>query len=77
MTTEPVPVSHDLRISVVDAGTERARLRTELDRFEERYQLPSERLAEAFTDADGRLDESEDFHAWGSAWASYQILTAR
>jgi FAD/FMN-containing dehydrogenase len=75
MTTEPVPAPHHLLISVVDAAVERVRLRAELDRFEERYQLPSERLAEAFTRADGSLDESEDFHAWDGAWTSYQILT--
>jgi len=77
MSTEPIPVPNGLQISVVDADKERARLRAELDRFEERYRLPSERLAEAFTDAEGRLDETEDFHAWGRAWASYQILTGR
>jgi hypothetical protein len=63
-------------IKVVDAETERVRLRAELDAFEERYQLPSERLEEAFMLPDGHLDESEDFHAWGGAWASYQILSA-
>ena len=66
-----------LKIGVVDADSERTRLRAELDRFEERYQVPSERLAEAFTGPDGQLDESDDFHAWGKAWASYQILTGR
>lgn len=35
------------------------------------------RLAEAFTRVDGDLDESEHFHAWGKAWASFQILTGR
>jgi hypothetical protein len=69
--------AHARRISVVDADAERARLRAELDRFEERYQLPSERLLEAFTRVDGSLDEADDFHAWGSAWASYRILTGR
>lgn len=77
MTSEPIPTPHPLQISVVDAEAERARLRAELDRFEEQYLVPSERLAEAFTHPDGSLDESEDFHAWDSAWASYQILTGR
>lgn len=62
-------------IKVVDAETERARLRAELDAFEDLYQLPSERLEEAFMRADGSLDESENFHAWDGAWASYQILS--
>jgi hypothetical protein len=63
-------------IAVVDAETERARLRAELDHFEERYQLPSDRLQEAFTGGDGSIDENEDFQAWDGAWASYQILSA-
>jgi len=71
-----MPEVRPIYIAVVDADSERARLRAELDRFEEQYQLPSERLVEAFTRADGSLDESEDFHAWDGAWASYQILTA-
>lgn len=66
-----------VKIGVVDADAERTRLRAELDRFEKRYGVPSERLADAFTDPDGRLEESDDFHAWGKAWASYQILTGR
>lgn len=66
-----------LKIGVVDADAERTRLRAELDRFEERYRVQSDRLAEAFTQPNGDLDESEDFHAWGKAWASYQILTGR
>ena len=41
MTSEPIPTPHPLQISVVDAEAERARLRAELDRFEERYLLPS------------------------------------
>lgn len=66
-----------LKIGIVDADAERTRLRTELDRSEERHRIPSERLAEAFTGPDGDLDESDDFRAWGKAWASYQILTGR
>lgn len=64
-----------LKISVIDADAERTRLRAELDRFEEQYQVASDRLAEAFTRPDGSLDESDDFHAWGKAWASYQTLS--
>lgn len=76
-TMADMPKARVLKIGVVDADAERTRLRGELDRFEERYGLPSDRLAEAFTGPDGDLDESEDFHAWGKAWASYQILTGR
>lgn len=70
-----MPEVQPIYIAVVDADSERVRLRAELDVFETKYHLPSERLQEAFTRADGSLDESEDFHAWGSAWASYQILS--
>jgi hypothetical protein len=57
-----------------DAPTERARLRAELVAFEARHGMPSERLAQAFTDPDGTLAESADFHAWDETWASYRIL---
>jgi hypothetical protein len=76
-TVVPVPKQSTLRIEVRSADAERARLRTELDRFEQRYGVSSARLAEAFTGPDGALQETEDFHAWDQAWSGYQILTGR
>ena len=63
------------RIEVRSADAERARLRAELDRFEQRYGVSS--AADAFTGPDGPLDETEEFHAWDEAWTAYQILTGR
>jgi hypothetical protein len=48
-----------------------------LDDFERRYGVPSHKLASAFTDSEGRLDETDDFHAWDNAWTAYQILNSR
>jgi hypothetical protein len=76
-TVVQVPKQSTLRVEVRSADAERARLRTELDRFEQRYGVSSSRLAEAFTGPSGLLEESDEFHAWDEAWTAYQILTGR
>ena len=76
-TVVPMSEQSTLRIEVRSADAERARLRAELDRFEQRYGVSSAHLADAFTGPDGTLDETEEFHAWDEAWTAYQILTGR
>lgn len=51
------------RISILPAEAERERLRAVLDGFEARYELPSDRLIEAFLDDDANLVESDDWRA--------------
>jgi len=60
--------------TILSAESERERLRALLDGFEARYGLPSDRLLEAFLDAEGNLVESADWRAWDGAWAAWQIL---
>jgi DNA topoisomerase IB len=52
-------------------------LRTGLDEFERRYQVKSERLAEAFRDERGALVETEDFHRWCSTYAAWELATRK
>ena len=47
-------------------------VRARLDEYENRYGVPSNRLAEAFRGADGELVESDDFHAWDELWTMWQ-----
>jgi hypothetical protein len=70
-------VPKTLKIVVEDAEGARIETRRVLDEFEARYGLPSERLMEVFLGPDGHVDESANFHAWDSAWTSWQILTGR
>lgn len=70
-------VPRTLKIVVEDAEGARTETRRVLDEFEARYGLPSERLMEVFLGSGGHVDESADFHAWDSAWTSWQILTGR
>ncbi|MGH9041965.1 MAG: hypothetical protein ACRDZ3_17225 [Acidimicrobiia bacterium] len=65
------------RISIASAEAERERLRAMLDGFEARYELPSDRLMEAFLDEDGNLIESAEWRAWDEAWAAWQILAGQ
>jgi hypothetical protein len=66
-----------IKIEMRSADAERGRLRTLLDEFESKHGIPSARLLEAFMGPDGRLRETEEFHAWDEAWIGYQILTGR
>lgn len=47
-------------------------IREELDRFEERYGLPSNRRLEAF-DADGRCDSSE-LDRWSDLYLAWTLV---
>ena len=49
-------------------------LRTRLSQFESRYGVPSERLADAFRDADGQLRETDDFLDWSQAYAAWRLI---
>jgi len=51
-------------------------LQARLDEYERRYEVPSDRLADAFT-TDGELQETEDFHAWSALYAAFQASTAK
>ncbi|QBI20770.1 hypothetical protein ER308_15160 [Egibacter rhizosphaerae] len=54
----------------------REELRGELDAFERRYGVPSERMVEVFRTTGGDLDETEDFHRWQQLHAAWQAETA-
>ena len=56
---------------------QKAELEAELQVFEGRYSVPSSRLVEAFTDADGRLRETDDFHRWSSLYEAWTLLADR
>jgi hypothetical protein len=71
--SEPTTIKVEMR----SADAERRRLRALLDNFEAEHGLPSSRLLEAFMGPDGKLHETEEFHAWHEAWIGYQILTGR
>jgi hypothetical protein len=51
-------------------------LQTQLAEYEQRYGVPSNRLADAFT-TDGELQETEDFLAWSTLYAASQASTAK
>jgi len=51
-------------------------LQKRLAEYEERYGIPSDRLADAFT-ADGELQETDEFHAWSALYAAVQASTAK
>lgn len=70
-------VPKTLKIVLQDAEAARVETRKVLDEFEARYDTPSERLMEVFVGEDGHVDETADFHAWDSAWTSWQVLTGR
>jgi hypothetical protein len=55
-----------------------ADLRAQLDEFEARHGVPSERLADAFRDPrTGDLIETEEFHTWAQRYAAWQMATKR
>jgi hypothetical protein len=54
-----------------------AEAREDLDDFERRYGVPSDRMEEAFTDAAGRLRETGDFLRWSDTLARWQQLAHR
>jgi hypothetical protein len=49
-------------------------LRRRLELFENRYGIPSDRLAEAFTNQAG-LRETDDFHSWSILYGAWQAVT--
>jgi hypothetical protein len=49
-------------------------LQTKLSEYEQRYGVPSSRLADAFT-TDGELQETRDFLAWSTLYAAAQAST--
>jgi len=51
-------------------------VRARLDRFESRYGVPSERLADAFRDDGGELVETDDFAEWSMAWTIWRHIQA-
>lgn len=56
---------------------QQAEIEAELQVFEARYSVPSSRLLEAFTDADGRLRETDDFQRWSSLYEAWTLLSER
>lgn len=54
-----------------------ADVRSELDVWEARYGVPSDRLADAFCDTAGRLVETDDFHAWSQTYDTWLHVGAR
>lgn len=52
-------------------------LRAELDVWEAKYGVPSDRLIDVFRNPEtGALVETDDFHNWISAYESWRRLTA-
>ncbi|WP_130648975.1 hypothetical protein [Egicoccus halophilus] len=64
-----------VRVVTLDQAAAEARER--LDEYESRYDLPSERRAEAFTDAQGHLHQTGDYLLWTDTWQRWRALTAR
>ena len=61
----PTTLKTELRfITVTD-------LQAQLAEYEQRYDVPSDRLAEAFTPY-GELQETEDFLSWSTLYAAFQ-----
>jgi hypothetical protein len=55
-----------------------ADIRAELDAWEAKYEVPSERLADAFRDSvTGELVETADFHEWSQAYDVWRRLDTR
>ena len=51
-------------------------LQARLSEYEQRYGVPSDRLADAFI-TDGELQETEDFLAWSTLYAASQASTGK
>ena len=54
-----------------------ADVRAELDAWEARYGVPSDRLADAFCDTAGRPVETDDFHAWSQTYDAWLRVGVR
>ncbi len=52
-------------------------VRAELDVWEGRYGVASDRLADAFADSTGNLAETDDFHAWSQTYDAWLRLNGR
>jgi hypothetical protein len=46
-------------------------LRYHLDTYEQKYETPSARLAEAFTDDAGTLSETDDYRDWSAIYDAW------
>ncbi|MFA9431773.1 hypothetical protein [Egicoccus sp. AB-alg2] len=64
-------------VRVVTLDQAAAEARELLDDYERRYGLPSERRAEAFTDASGRLHQTGDYLLWSATWQRWCDLRSR
>lgn len=58
----------DVRAGSRSAMTER------LDYFENLYRVPSAEMVRAFTDANGRVQETEDLREWSGLYRAVQSL---
>lgn len=70
----PSSASSNVRVVTVEEAVAEARRR--LDDFEQRYGVASERLAEAFTDASGRLVETGAYLQWTATYERWRQLSA-
>ena len=52
-------------------------VRAELDVWEGRYGVPSDRLVDAFRDSTGSLTETDDFHAWNQTYGAWLSVDGR
>ena len=70
-----------LRPSHVSPAAEFSRptvdVRAELDAWEARYGVPSDRLADAFMDSTGSLADTDDFHAWSQTYNGWLRVVGR
>jgi hypothetical protein len=79
MTASPEPgrdatAGHVRLVTVQQAIAE---ARTELDEYERRYGVTSDRLQEAFTDGSGRLRQTGEYLRWAGMLERWRELTAR
>jgi hypothetical protein len=58
---------HTLTLEVIEAR---------LSFYEQKYGVPSSRLADAFRRGD-QLEESEDFFDWSSLYRAHELVSAR
>ena len=72
-TRSPSSTSSNVRVVTIDEAVTDARRR--LDDFEHRYGVPSDRLAEAFTDATGELIETGAFLLWTATFERWRTLS--
>jgi hypothetical protein len=64
-------------VRVVTLEQARSEARALLDDYEQRYGVSSERRHEAFTGADGTVQETGDYLLWTTTWERWQELTTQ